>query len=60
MTITADQVKAHRETFGVGLMEARRVLEKDDRDSRLEKLATQFDVGTPMWELIAIVMEMNK
>lgn len=38
MTVTAEDVKAYREATGIGMHDARRILEREDRLRRIEEL----------------------
>lgn len=62
--VTAAEVKAYREKTGVGLLEARRVLEKRDREKRLTAIEDGpiniWSMARIVRELAAIVREMNQ
>ena len=61
MSVTAEQVKAYREEYQVGMQGAKRILAKADRLRRLDDLRSRVTWrDARLGELIAIVQEMNE
>ena len=64
MTVTADQVKTYREEHGVGMQDAKRILEQEDRSKRLARLRSRLGMydlqPSDLIDVIDILLEMNR
>jgi hypothetical protein len=66
MSVTVDEIKRYRETHGVGLLDARRILARRDRSERLNQITKHLTSWNP-WrrakavrDMIDIIWEMNQ
>jgi translation elongation factor EF-Ts len=54
MSVTAEQVKTYREATGVGMQDAKRILERADRLDRIAELQRRLEGGTSSTEKVVL------